>query len=299
NTGHTIPEETEDVQNIDREMVARGLKDGSEGDSYNDSNSISEGYDTTMTLDLDDEAEKSVGKIGSPSVSSNNFNLDSFDTKKVKESGNKGNDSLEDIQQLESAYKGIDDLHPGYEDYGHNIVSELGKNSLEHLDAEIEDLMLYSNDVAPHALLVSPERWSSGRGLYSCKYRWLRLQIIRAVPDRDWGLLIALFGGTHPGDHWFPRMTLNPDCVGTRNPQCSNTQLPKRLVRRRLLHRPRPRSGFAHGSPISSKSSSGSRRITPLTARLSLPPPPPSWVPRKIPKTPPQGKHLCLLRATK
>ncbi|RWW70318.1 hypothetical protein BHE74_00021999 [Ensete ventricosum] len=121
-------------------MVARGLKDGSEGDSYNDSNSISEGYDTTMTLDLDDEAEKSVGKIG-----------------------NKGNDSLEDIQQLESAYKGIDDLHPGYEDYGHNIVSELGKNSLEHLDAEIEDLMLYSNDVAPHALLVSPERWSSGR----------------------------------------------------------------------------------------------------------------------------------------
>ncbi|XP_064996549.1 protein FAR-RED ELONGATED HYPOCOTYL 1-like isoform X4 [Musa acuminata AAA Group] len=141
-TGHTIAAETEDVQNIDREMVAGGLKDGSEelGDSCNDSNSVSEGYDTTMTLDLDDEAEKSSGKIG-----------------------NKGNDSLEDIQLLESAYKGIDDLHPGYEDYGHNIVSELGKNNLEHLDAEIEDLMLYSNDVAPHALLVSPERWSSGR----------------------------------------------------------------------------------------------------------------------------------------
>ncbi|CAL9067353.1 protein FAR-RED ELONGATED HYPOCOTYL 1-like isoform X6 [Musa acuminata AAA Group] len=140
--GHTIAAETEDVQNIDREMVAGGLKDGSEelGDSCNDSNSISEGYDTTMTLDLDDEAEKSSGKIG-----------------------NKGNDSLEDIQLLESAYKGIDDLHPGYEDYDHNIVSELGKNNLEHLDAEIEDLMLYSNDVAPHALLVSPERWSSGR----------------------------------------------------------------------------------------------------------------------------------------
>ncbi|KAJ8464518.1 hypothetical protein OPV22_027070 [Ensete ventricosum] len=84
-------------------------------------------------------------------------------------------------------------------------------------------------------------------------------------------------------------MTLNPDCVGTRNPQCSNTQLPKRLVRRRLLHRPRPRSGFAHGSPISSKSSSGSRRITPLTARLSLPPPPPppSWVPTTFP-----GRYL-------
>ncbi|RZR71583.1 hypothetical protein BHM03_00005955 [Ensete ventricosum] len=114
-------------------------------------------------------------------------------------------------------------------------------------------------------------------------------KIIRAIPDRDWGLLIALFGGTHPGDHWFPRMTLNPDCVGTRNPQCSNTQLPKRLVRRRLLHRPRPRSGFAHGSPISSKSSSGSRRITPLTARLSLPqpPPPPSWVPTTFP-----GRYL-------
>ncbi|XP_064952998.1 protein FAR-RED ELONGATED HYPOCOTYL 1-like isoform X2 [Musa acuminata AAA Group] len=168
--GHTIAAETEDVQNIDREMVAGGLKDGSEelGDSCNDSNSISEGYDTTMTLDLDDEAEKSSGKIGSPSVSSNNFNLDSFDTKKVKESGNKGNDSLEDIQLLESAYKGIDDLHPGYEDYDHNIVSELGKNNLEHLDAEIEDLMLYSNDVAPHALLVSPERWSSGREKKHC-----------------------------------------------------------------------------------------------------------------------------------
>ncbi|THU45607.1 hypothetical protein C4D60_Mb02t19770 [Musa balbisiana] len=83
----------------------------------------------------------------------------------LEESGNRGNDSLEDIQLLESAYKGIDDLHPGYEDYGHNIVSELGKNNLEHLDAEIEDLMLYSNDVAPHALLVSPERWSSGRVL--------------------------------------------------------------------------------------------------------------------------------------
>ncbi|URD90178.1 zinc finger, RING-type [Musa troglodytarum] len=164
-TGHTIAEETEDVQNIDREMVAGGLKDGSEelGDSYNDSNSISEGYDTTMTLDLDDEAEKSSGKIGWPSDSSKNFDLDSFDTKKVKESGNKGNDSLEDIQQLESAYKGIDERYPGYEDSGHNIVSELGKNSLEHLDAEIEGLMLYSNDVAPHALLVSPERWSSGR----------------------------------------------------------------------------------------------------------------------------------------
>ncbi|XP_064996547.1 protein FAR-RED ELONGATED HYPOCOTYL 1-like isoform X3 [Musa acuminata AAA Group] len=146
-TGHTIAAETEDVQNIDREMVAGGLKDGSEelGDSCNDSNSVSEGYDTTMTLDLDDEAEKSSGKIG-----------------------NKGNDSLEDIQLLESAYKGIDDLHPGYEDYGHNIVSELGKNNLEHLDAEIEDLMLYSNDVAPHALLVSPERWSSGREKKHC-----------------------------------------------------------------------------------------------------------------------------------
>ncbi|XP_018674645.2 protein FAR-RED ELONGATED HYPOCOTYL 1-like isoform X5 [Musa acuminata AAA Group] len=145
--GHTIAAETEDVQNIDREMVAGGLKDGSEelGDSCNDSNSISEGYDTTMTLDLDDEAEKSSGKIG-----------------------NKGNDSLEDIQLLESAYKGIDDLHPGYEDYDHNIVSELGKNNLEHLDAEIEDLMLYSNDVAPHALLVSPERWSSGREKKHC-----------------------------------------------------------------------------------------------------------------------------------
>ncbi|URD90180.1 zinc finger, RING-type [Musa troglodytarum] len=166
-TGHTIAEETEDVQNIDREMVAGGLKDGSEelGDSYNDSNSISEGYDTTMTLDLDDEAEKSSGKIGWPSDSSKNFDLDSFDTKKVKESGNKGNDSLEDIQQLESAYKGIDERYPGYEDSGHNIVSELGKNSLEHLDAEIEGLMLYSNDVAPHALLVSPERWSSGRDI--------------------------------------------------------------------------------------------------------------------------------------
>ncbi|URE06918.1 hypothetical protein MUK42_34968 [Musa troglodytarum] len=58
---HTIAEEMEEMQSFNKETVLRDLTDESEEpgeEFYNDSNSISEGYDTTVTLDLDDEAEK-------------------------------------------------------------------------------------------------------------------------------------------------------------------------------------------------------------------------------------------------
>ncbi|WOK93782.1 protein FAR-RED ELONGATED HYPOCOTYL 1 isoform X2 [Canna indica] len=144
---HPTGEETDGIQNWNEQMAARGLKYDSEelGESYNDSNSVSEGYGTTMTLDLDDEAEKSYGKTASPSVSSSNFknnicegNIDPFDIDNVKESSNKEQD-MDEVQHPEQL--------EGYGDYI--------RNSLENLDPGVEDLMLYSNDAAPHALLLS------------------------------------------------------------------------------------------------------------------------------------------------
>ncbi|RWW31045.1 hypothetical protein GW17_00004354 [Ensete ventricosum] len=62
----------EEMQSFNKETVLRDLRDESEEpgeESYNDSNSKSEGYDTTTTSDLDDEAEKlSYGKTGLLSV---------------------------------------------------------------------------------------------------------------------------------------------------------------------------------------------------------------------------------------
>ncbi|XP_074565888.1 uncharacterized protein LOC141822344 [Curcuma longa] len=100
------------------------------GESHHDSNSVSEGYDTshtTMTLDLD-EAEELSERMDSPSVSSylknninQNDNLDSFAIQHI-----------EDVEQLDPD------------------------------DAENEDLLIYSNDVAPHAFVVSSRRLIDG-----------------------------------------------------------------------------------------------------------------------------------------
>lgn len=116
------------------------------------------------------------------------------------------------------------------------------------------------------------------------------------------GFLTALFGGTHLSDHWFPRLTLNPECVRTRNPQRSNTQLPKRLLHPRLRHRhfPLPPRGSPIDQPqnlfrfMADHSVHSSPFSATVTANVGS-----HDVPRKIPKTPAQGKHLCLLRATK
>lgn len=61
--------------------------------------------------------------------------LDSFDTLNV-----------EDAKQLESVYRGIEGWLPERED-----------------DAGIEDFFIYSNDVAPHAFIVSSERLLDGQ----------------------------------------------------------------------------------------------------------------------------------------
>ncbi|KAJ8505777.1 hypothetical protein OPV22_006663 [Ensete ventricosum] len=119
----------EEMQSFNKETVLRDLRDESEEpgeESYNDSNSKSEGYDTTTTSDLDDEAEK---------ISS------------IKQ---------QEVQQLdESRYKVTEEVAHEFESYGDYTISALGKNSLEQLDTQIEDLVLYANDMAPLALLPS------------------------------------------------------------------------------------------------------------------------------------------------
>ncbi|CAD5170107.1 unnamed protein product [Musa acuminata subsp. malaccensis] len=132
-------------------------------ESYNDSHSISEGYDATMTLDLDDEAEKlSYGKTGLLSVSSHNFNLNSFDIEIVEGSSNKQQGGQE-VQQRDSRYKVAEEVAHEFEGYGDYTISSLGKNSLEQLETEIEDLVLCSDDVAPLALLLSSKGGALGK----------------------------------------------------------------------------------------------------------------------------------------
>nr|XP_018681881.1 PREDICTED: uncharacterized protein LOC103984149 isoform X2 [Musa acuminata subsp. malaccensis] len=111
-------------------------------ESYNDSHSISEGYDATMTLDLDDEAEKlSYGKTGSSN----------------KQQGG------QEVQQRDSRYKVAEEVAHEFEGYGDYTISSLGKNSLEQLETEIEDLVLCSDDVAPLALLLSSKGGALGK----------------------------------------------------------------------------------------------------------------------------------------
>ncbi|KAG6532937.1 hypothetical protein ZIOFF_006797 [Zingiber officinale] len=130
--GPSGTKETNDACNWINAAAAKEPMDyGSEepGESHHDSNSVGEGYDTshtTMTLDLD-EAEESFERMDSPSVSSylkNNINQnDNLDSFAIQH--------IEDVEQLDH-------------------------------DAENEDLLIYSNDVAPHAFVVSSRRLIDG-----------------------------------------------------------------------------------------------------------------------------------------
>ncbi|RRT73803.1 hypothetical protein B296_00013530 [Ensete ventricosum] len=86
-----------------------------------------------MTSDLDDEAEKL-----------------SYECRRISSI------KQQEVQQLdESRYKVTEEVAHEFEGYGDYTISALGKNSLEQLDTQIEDLVLYANDMAPLALVPS------------------------------------------------------------------------------------------------------------------------------------------------
>ncbi|XP_042425861.1 uncharacterized protein LOC122013690 [Zingiber officinale] len=157
--------ETNDASNwISVTATEEPRDDGSEDpeESHPDSNSVSEGYDTshtTMTLDLDLAEESSERmNLNSPSTPSlkniDPNDLDSFATLNV-----------EDAKQLESVYRGIERQLPEPED-----------------DAGIEDFFIYSNDVAPHAFIVSSQRLLDG-------------QVIVQSLELDWVVDISSMAG--------------------------------------------------------------------------------------------------------
>lgn len=70
----------------------------------------------------------------------------------------------QEVQLRDSRYKVAEEVAHEFEGYGDYTISALGKNSLEQLETEIEDLVLCSNDVAPLSLLLSSKGWSIGQG---------------------------------------------------------------------------------------------------------------------------------------
>ncbi|CAL9044014.1 unnamed protein product [Musa banksii] len=83
----------------------------------------------TMTLDLDDEAEKlSYGKTGLLSVSSHNFNLNSFDIEIVEGSSNKQQGGQE--VQRDSRYKVAEEVAHEFEGYGDYTISSTREEQL-------------------------------------------------------------------------------------------------------------------------------------------------------------------------
>lgn len=158
------------------------IRDGLEQleDSDNDSNSFiedynqTEGYVTAMALDIDAESGKSLGKIflqDWPPTSSNSFDsnilkrrVDSLNTQHMVEANNREH-AEGDVGQFDPGFETLEERHPELETYGDHLFSEFGKNTTEHLDAA-EDEMLYSNDLAPNAFVLSSGSWSTGHGMF-------------------------------------------------------------------------------------------------------------------------------------
>lgn len=168
------------ADNLLKEIIRREMREGLEQleDSDNDSNSFiedydkTEGYVTAMALDMAAEFGNPSGKIflqdrPSESSSSSNSNIlkSSINTFTNQDSiGANNREPVEgDVQQFDPGYESIEEQHPEFEPYGDYLFSDFGKNATENLDEATEDEMLYSNDVAPNAFVLSSGRWSAGQ----------------------------------------------------------------------------------------------------------------------------------------
>ncbi|KAG1371721.1 putative protein FAR-RED-ELONGATED HYPOCOTYL 1-LIKE-like [Cocos nucifera] len=178
--GSPTEESPKRVENLLKEISIE-IRDGLEQpeDSDNDGNSFvedcdqTEGYVTAMALDIDAGSGKPFGKILIqdcwPSTCSNSFDsnilkssVDFLRMRNMIETDNR-EQAEGDVQQFDVRYQTMEQRGPPEcETYGDHRFPEFGKNATEHLDAATKDDMLYSNDVAPNAFVLSSGSWSTG-----------------------------------------------------------------------------------------------------------------------------------------